>query len=160
MGTGFYINGQKYISSKDACVASGYSEDKLFQLCLRKKIKSQQFKGGYFIETRSFLKHIKAKHSLLPIGVLHDTNIWHDSMFKKISGLIVVVIISLFILIVPIFFLQTEHFFNYDITQMSSSYNSVSYFLNEDDPKTMIANINNAAVVVIEGIVNTFYSLF
>ena len=59
MGTGFYINGQKYISSKDAYIASGYSEDKLLRLCFEKKIKSQGFKGGYFIEAQSLLKYVK-----------------------------------------------------------------------------------------------------
>ena len=156
MGTGFYINGQKYISSKDAYIASGYSEDKLLRLCFEKKIKSQGFKGGYFIEAQSLLKYVKTKHLPLSVGTLHNLNSWYDIMLQKFSELIVIAIFFLFILITPIFFLQIESFSNYDITQMSSSYNSISYFLNESDPKTVIITVNNTVAAVIESATNIF----
>ena len=58
MGSGIYLDGQKYVSSKDACTISGYTSEQIEKLCSQGELRSKRVGSGCFVEERSLSEYL------------------------------------------------------------------------------------------------------
>ncbi|MCK5027380.1 MAG: hypothetical protein KAS07_03100 [Candidatus Pacebacteria bacterium] len=144
--------GEEYLSSKDACAISSFSEEELRFLCLEGKVRSRWLGGGYFVEKASLLSLLKKK-TFLPYGKIdleRSLDIWHSRIFNKFGILMVVTVVFLTVFVLPVFFLENNGFSGYDITKAPASFNSVAYISEGNGTMAAVGYINDTIATAIE----------
>jgi hypothetical protein len=113
-----HINGKEYLSSKDACAVSGYSEQELLKMCKEKHVFFRKVKGGVFVLKESLMMHLHAKpragkeHLSIERAVFFaEEVIAHEKklLFHNRKVALAMVGLLLVVLMVPIFFSKNKN---------------------------------------------------
>jgi hypothetical protein len=112
-----YINGKEYLSSKDACSISGYSEQELLKMCKEKHVFFRKLKDGFFIHKESLMMHLYTKpqegkkHLSVERAVFFaEEVIEHEKkiLFENRKVALAMVCLLLVVLLVPVFFSKNK----------------------------------------------------
>ncbi len=151
--------GEEYLSSKDACAISSFSEGDPRPLGLEGNARSAWHGCGYFVEKASLLLLLKKK-TFLPynkIDLKRSLNVWHNRILKKFGILMAVSAIFLVLFIIPIFFLEDVSS-GYDIAKAPASFNSVAYISDGNGTMAAVGYINDTIATAIEKGVIAIYN--
>lgn len=126
-------DGREYLSSKDACAASGYSEEELRSLCLEGKVRSRWHRGAYFVERSSLLQQMRRGtfETHAPVDLSYSMALLHHRSLRRFSVLVGIVGIFILVLVLPLFFFHGTFSSRFDIAYAPSSYNSTAAFTGE-----------------------------
>ena len=165
MGSGIYVKGQKYVSSKDAGTIGGYTLEQIETLCQKNELRFQFFGNVQFIEVYSLIEHFKRnfhnkeniqKEKLEINKDLEERFISSDMgrFMMVISGICVVV---LFVIFAGGSFRGGIQNLKITVTNIPSSYNSTKFINNNFGMMAVVGGGNNTTEENVEISSQTFY---
>ena len=165
MGSGIYVKGQKYVSSKDAGTISGYTLEQVETLCQKGELRSQFFGNVRFVEEYSFLEHLKRnfhnkeniqKEKLEINKNLEERFISSDMgrFMMVIGGICVIVLFAIF---AGGSFRGGIQNLKITVTNIPSSYNSTKFINNNFGMMAVVGGGNNTTKENVEISSQTFY---
>ena len=170
MGSGIYVKGQKYVSSKDAGTISGYTLEQVETLCQKGELRSQFFGNVRFVEGSSLIEHLKRnfhnkkniQREKLEINkYLAEHQKEEGFISSAMGGFMMVIggicIIVLFVIFVGGSFRGGMQNLKITVTNIPSSYNSTKFINNNFGMMAVVGGGNNTPEKNVEISSQTFY---
>lgn len=153
MGSGIYVKGQKYISSKDACTISGYTSEQIEKLCSQGELRSKRFGGGCFVEERSLSEYLKElSHFNDDKESSRQEKIENNkySVWRGFSMAVLGVLVIALSVICGGYFRGDVRNLKISIADMPSSYNSTRFIRGDNGMMAAVGKVNNTVADGVE----------
>ena len=170
MGSGIYVKGQKYVSSKDAGTISGYTLEQVETLCQKGELRSQFFGNVRFVEGSSLIEHLKRnfhnkkniQREKLEINKYLAEHQKEEGFISSAMGRFMIVIggicaVVLFVIFVGGSFRGGMQNLKITVNNIPSSYNSTKFINNNFGMMAVVGGGNNTPEKNMEISSQTFY---